>query len=159
MDKTIRLHAIGNDVSARAAVRPSSLIEQLASDVAARDAFRLASRVARSWPKQWLDRHPEVKAKPEMAVLVIYEELCLREERGEEVDSAELYRAFSAVSRRFKRRPLLPSLDACRPGTVFPRPARSSASSACCASWAAAAPGGFFWRPSPCSPIGPWSSS
>jgi eukaryotic-like serine/threonine-protein kinase len=44
--------------------------------------------------EQWLDRHPEVKAEPEIAVLVIYEELCLREERGEELHSAEIYERF-----------------------------------------------------------------
>jgi len=44
--------------------------------------------------EEWLDRHPEVKAKPELAVRVIYEELCLREEHGESVDLEELHRRF-----------------------------------------------------------------
>ena len=71
----------------------SLLIERLASDVQQEmlAAWQAGSTIL---AEQWLDRHPEVKAKPEIAVLVIYEELCLREERGEEVDSAELYGRF-----------------------------------------------------------------
>ncbi|HEX4143518.1 MAG TPA: tetratricopeptide repeat protein [Pirellulales bacterium] len=69
------------------------LIERLTSDVQ-REMLAAWQAGANILAEQWLDRHPEVKAKPEIAVLVIYEELCLREERGEEVDSAELYRRF-----------------------------------------------------------------
>ncbi len=44
--------------------------------------------------EQWIERHKVIQDDPEFAVLVIYEELCLREERGETVDSAEFYRRF-----------------------------------------------------------------
>jgi len=69
------------------------LIERLTGDVQ-REMLAAWQAGSTILAEQWLDRHPEVNSKPEIAVLVIYEELCLREERGEEVDSAELYRRF-----------------------------------------------------------------
>ena len=42
----------------------------------------------------WLAERPELEAKPELAVRIVYEELCLREDLGEEVTSTELYRRF-----------------------------------------------------------------
>ncbi len=42
----------------------------------------------------WLSRHPELSTHSETAVRVVYEEICLREERGEQVPSAEIYRRF-----------------------------------------------------------------
>ena len=71
----------------------NSLIERVTSDVQ-REMLAAWQAGEAILAEQWLDRHPEVKAKPEMAVLVIYEELCLREERGEHVDSAEIYDRF-----------------------------------------------------------------
>src|ERR1700704_2448435 len=44
--------------------------------------------------EQWLTRHPQLGAQPDVAVRIIYEEVCLREELGEAVDSEELYRRF-----------------------------------------------------------------
>ena len=44
--------------------------------------------------EQVLQEHPEVAADPETAVRIVYEEICLREERGEQVESAEFYRRF-----------------------------------------------------------------
>jgi eukaryotic-like serine/threonine-protein kinase len=44
--------------------------------------------------ESWLDRDPQLRAQPEVAVRIIYEEVCLREELGELVDSAEIYRRF-----------------------------------------------------------------
>lgn len=78
---------------ARKSGSADGLIERLTSDVQ-REMLAAWQAGSTILAEQWLDRHPEVKAKPEIAVLVIYEELCLREERGEEVDSAELYRRF-----------------------------------------------------------------
>jgi eukaryotic-like serine/threonine-protein kinase len=44
--------------------------------------------------ERWLDAQPRLKAHPRVAVRIIYEEVCLREEAGEAVDSAEIYRRF-----------------------------------------------------------------
>ncbi|HTQ39323.1 MAG TPA: serine/threonine-protein kinase [Pirellulales bacterium] len=44
--------------------------------------------------EQWLAERPELAADAEAAVRVVYEEFCLREERGERVESAEYYRRF-----------------------------------------------------------------
>jgi serine/threonine protein kinase len=44
--------------------------------------------------EEWLAEHPELQADPALAVRIVYEELCLREDRGEEVSSAEFYRRF-----------------------------------------------------------------
>jgi serine/threonine protein kinase/Tfp pilus assembly protein PilF len=44
--------------------------------------------------EKWLADYPELNADPEAAVRIVYEECCLREERGEQVESAELYRRF-----------------------------------------------------------------
>ncbi|HEY2760342.1 MAG TPA: protein kinase, partial [Pirellulales bacterium] len=44
--------------------------------------------------ERWLERHPELAADSEIAVRLIYEEVCLREDHGERVDSTELYRRF-----------------------------------------------------------------
>jgi serine/threonine protein kinase/tetratricopeptide (TPR) repeat protein len=41
-----------------------------------------------------LDRHPEVRANPVAAVRLIYEEVCLREERGQAVSAEEVVRRF-----------------------------------------------------------------
>ena len=44
--------------------------------------------------EMWLANHPELSAHSETAVRVVYEEICLREERGEQVNSTEIYRRF-----------------------------------------------------------------
>src|SRR5260221_8687389 len=44
--------------------------------------------------EKWLERQPQFCAQKEVAVRIIYEEVCLREELGEKVDSAEVYRRF-----------------------------------------------------------------
>src|SRR5207249_810218 len=43
-----------------------------------------------------LNRHPQLWDQPEMAVRLIYEEVCLREEQGEQVQPAEVLRRFPA---------------------------------------------------------------
>ncbi|HEV3416754.1 MAG TPA: serine/threonine-protein kinase [Pirellulales bacterium] len=44
--------------------------------------------------EQWLAESPELSADAESAVRIVYEEFCLREERGEQIESTELYRRF-----------------------------------------------------------------
>src|SRR5947209_15445734 len=54
-------------------------------------ATRLAEEMAERWrrgerplPEEFLDRHKELWDRPEAAVQLIYEEICLRQEFGEE---------------------------------------------------------------------------
>ena len=51
-------------------------------------------RGARTPAEKWLERHPELAADAQSAVQIVYEEVCLREERGETVQSDEIYRRF-----------------------------------------------------------------
>ena len=44
--------------------------------------------------EDWIERHPEISRQPELAVRVIYEEVCLREDRGERVDFEEIFGRF-----------------------------------------------------------------
>src|SRR5882672_3943548 len=42
----------------------------------------------------WFERYPAACAHSELAVRIIYEEICLREDLGEVVDSSEIYQRF-----------------------------------------------------------------
>src|SRR4051794_5051303 len=62
---------------------------------------RLAAEMAAAWGRgvclpadHYLRQHPELLDQPEGAVRLIYEEVCLRQERGEEVAADELVRRF-----------------------------------------------------------------
>ncbi len=44
--------------------------------------------------ERWISQFPQLATSPETAVLVVYEELCLREEAGEKVNSAEIIGRF-----------------------------------------------------------------
>ena len=44
--------------------------------------------------EQCLADHPELQADPEAAVRIVYEEYCLREERGERMETSEILRRF-----------------------------------------------------------------
>ncbi len=62
---------------------------------------RLAAQMAAAWAhgerlpaEHYLDRHPELFEVPEVAARLIYEEVCLREERGEEVSVTEMEHRF-----------------------------------------------------------------
>jgi serine/threonine protein kinase/Flp pilus assembly protein TadD len=62
---------------------------------------RLACEMADAWRRgecapaeTFLARHPELHDSPEEAVRLVYEEVCLRQERGEEVAAGELSRRF-----------------------------------------------------------------
>src|SRR5262245_41542385 len=64
-------------------------------------AARLAEEMVAAWQdgrcppaEAFLARHPELAAAPDAAVRLIYEELCLREERGEEIDAAHVLARF-----------------------------------------------------------------
>jgi eukaryotic-like serine/threonine-protein kinase len=64
-------------------------------------AERLAAEMADAWRRgerrpaeHYLERHPELLDPPEGAVRLIYEEVCLRQERGEEVAAEELLGRF-----------------------------------------------------------------
>lgn len=62
---------------------------------AALDAMADEWAAGRGRPAEtWLAEHPELQANPELATQLVYEELCLREDRGEDVSSAEFYRRF-----------------------------------------------------------------
>lgn len=61
----------------------------------------LAAQMASDWRRgdclaaeSYLDRHPELLDTPEGALRLIYEEVCLRQDRGEEVAAEELLRRF-----------------------------------------------------------------
>lgn len=75
--------------------------EPLAADAASPlEAIALAEMTAawqsgeRPGAEAWIQRNPQIAAQPEIAVRLIYEEVCLREEQGEPLDSQEYYRRF-----------------------------------------------------------------
>ncbi|HYT87255.1 MAG TPA: serine/threonine-protein kinase, partial [Gemmataceae bacterium] len=64
-------------------------------------AMRLVEEMVGSWRRhqllradELLERHPELRQQPEAAVRLIYEEVCLRRERGERVLTAEILERF-----------------------------------------------------------------
>ena len=54
-------------------------------------AWRAGSQIL---AEEWLERHPQIHAQPELAVRIIYEEVCLREENGELINASDIYRRF-----------------------------------------------------------------
>ena len=61
------------------------------------DVLREMAAAHRDGPvraEDWLERHPEVSRQPELAVRVIYEEVCLREDQGEQVDPVDIFGRF-----------------------------------------------------------------
>src|SRR5215470_68671 len=76
----------------REQVRDGSLVVVLAATLEA---------MAHNWhsgrprpAEEWLAEYPELAGDPESAVRVVYEEFCLREERGERVEPNELFNRF-----------------------------------------------------------------
>jgi serine/threonine protein kinase/Flp pilus assembly protein TadD len=67
----------------------SEVVERLAAEMAA--AWRRGERPP---AEIFLDRHPELRDHPEEAVRLVYEEVCLRQEGGQEVAADELLRRF-----------------------------------------------------------------
>jgi serine/threonine protein kinase/Flp pilus assembly protein TadD len=80
------------------AATPSSFVQPTVSlDL----ADRVAGRMAADWRRgdcrpaeSYLECHPELLAYPEQAVRLVYEEVCLRQERGEDVAGEELAHRF-----------------------------------------------------------------
>jgi serine/threonine protein kinase/tetratricopeptide (TPR) repeat protein len=89
-----------------------SLSARLADELAER--WRSAERVP---VEELLEEHPEVRDQPGVAVNLIYEEMCLRREHGEEVASEEYYLRFPQW-----RRPLEMLLECQRLLADEPRP-------------------------------------
>ena len=151
-DRSNSPHSVA--ATARSIDSANSLLDRLADDLE-REMLAAWQAGSTRLAEEWLDRHPEVKAKPELAVRVIYEELCLREEHGESVDLDELRRRFpqfrEALSLLLSCHRLMNS-DA----AVFPRPASNSANFICCENWGTAALVAYSWRRSLRSPIGRW---
>lgn len=85
-----------DDQPTRAYSEPSAA--QASADslaAAALAAMAAAWRTGEPMPaEQWLEQFPDLAARPELAARVIFEEVCLREEAGEPVESVEIYRRF-----------------------------------------------------------------
>jgi hypothetical protein len=125
---------------------PSDPLEALAA--------RLAEEMALAWQQgerpraeDYLARHPELNRCPAAAAQLIYEEVCLREQDGEDHATTEVLRRFPQwrdelevlleCHRLFRSEAAPPS---------SPLPARRWESCACWASWAAAPAAGSSWR-------------
>jgi serine/threonine protein kinase/Tfp pilus assembly protein PilF len=85
----------GPPSSRRSALGPT------ASGEAGALAVRLAGEMAERWRRgeqppaeEYLTRHPPLREQPEAALLLIYEEICLRQELGQEVTPGELVSRF-----------------------------------------------------------------
>jgi serine/threonine protein kinase/tetratricopeptide (TPR) repeat protein len=83
--------------------RPTTLTEQLspAGGVADSLVAQLAGEMALRWrsgesplAEEYLARHPELWKQPNDALRLIYEEICLRQERGEDKASVEVTQRF-----------------------------------------------------------------
>ncbi|MBX9653092.1 serine/threonine protein kinase [bacterium] len=72
---------------------PTNPLQQLASDVARHMANHWGTG-QQSSAEDVLEQHPELKSHPNAALRIIYEEICLRIESGEELDIASLRQRF-----------------------------------------------------------------
>jgi serine/threonine protein kinase/Flp pilus assembly protein TadD len=79
------------------------MLEPAAMNDLARDpsSSPLVDEMVRRWragerptAEEYLARHPELARQPETAIDLIYEEVCLRQDGGEEVDEEAVYRRF-----------------------------------------------------------------
>src|SRR5262245_51648841 len=68
---------------------PDPLVAQVIREIAER-----WQRGERPAVEEFLARYPELARRPEAAIDLIYEEVCLRQDAGEEVDEEEVYRRF-----------------------------------------------------------------
>ncbi|MBI3836993.1 MAG: protein kinase [Planctomycetia bacterium] len=87
-----------SDLESTVDVTKSAEPQDLSLDLLEADALREMEAAwrqgLRTPAENWLDRDPQIRAQPEVAVRIIYEEVCLREERGELVEPVEIYRRF-----------------------------------------------------------------
>jgi eukaryotic-like serine/threonine-protein kinase len=82
--------------------RPAApLTQQLSPGGAESLVGKLASEMARRWEagerpgvEEFLSRHPELGCQPEAIIRLIYEEICLRQESGQETASMEVVQRF-----------------------------------------------------------------
>ncbi len=82
--------------------RPSFSVEDpLARSLQTGSVAQLLDEFAAAWERGerptaevFLDRHPRLTLRPEAAIRVIYEEVCLRQREGDEVTVPELVRRF-----------------------------------------------------------------
>lgn len=94
----------------------------------------LTHEMAERWAKgerplaeEFLDRHPQLRLKPEIAIDLVYEELCLREEYGEPVHLQDLIGRFPAWQQTIRlmvdlqqgREPTAPVPDFPKVGETF----------------------------------------
>jgi eukaryotic-like serine/threonine-protein kinase len=89
------------DEQPRSAIRRKQATDPIRDDALGGILATALEKMVDQWqagqPKpaeKWLADYPELNADPEAAVRIVYEECCLREEHGEQVDSAEFYRRF-----------------------------------------------------------------
>ncbi|HEX3659022.1 MAG TPA: protein kinase [Pirellulales bacterium] len=80
---------------------PPSTLEVAAPPESAAPEANVIRQMAEAWrlgqpipAEQWLAEHPELAGQSQSAVRIVYEEICLRQEQGEDVDSVEFYRRF-----------------------------------------------------------------
>lgn len=125
----------------------------------------LAEEMVQRWRKgerprieEYLALHPQLCDQPGVALELLYEEIHLRQEHGQEINEAELFGASHSGGNRCR---CSSNVITCwRPGypARFSRlPAKRSGSSTCWPSWAAGHIVGFTWPPSLPLPTGPSS--
>lgn len=93
---------VGPDGKSPSSAPPSTIeIAQPAGGVPSAAEADVIRQMAEAWrsgnmapAEHWLDAHPELRANSQSGVRIVYEEICLRQEQGEKVDSTEFYRRF-----------------------------------------------------------------
>src|SRR5437016_12452034 len=81
---------------------PTAIVQRPAAEESVEAlAARLASEMVAAWAhgegpsaEEFLALHPELDAHPQAAIRLIYEEVCLRQERGQELRSEDIFRRF-----------------------------------------------------------------
>jgi serine/threonine protein kinase/tetratricopeptide (TPR) repeat protein len=88
-------------------------------------AAELAEEMAARWAEgerppaeEFLDRHPELWSQPEAGVLLVYEEICLRQEYAGEADPAAVVARFACWRARLEK--LLDCRRVLEPAPLFP---------------------------------------
>jgi len=93
----------GSSLNSPTARRVAPLTQQLSPFLGGTDslASKLAGEMAQRWhegeqplAEEYLARHPELCGQPDAIVRLIYEEICLRQEKGQETASMEVVQRF-----------------------------------------------------------------